>query len=59
MEKRGGNRYELLLVRLDKRGNFFTHRTVSHGDKVPRDVGDSPTRDIFKILLDRVLGHLV
>lgn len=50
MEKRGGNRYELLLVRLDKRGNFFfTQRTVSHGDKLLRDVLDSPTLNNFKI----------
>lgn len=25
MEKRGGNRYKLLLVRLDKKGKIFSH----------------------------------
>ena len=34
-------------------------RTISHWNNLPREVVDSPTSDIFKIQLDRVLGHLV
>ncbi|KFV53743.1 hypothetical protein N341_10263, partial [Tyto alba] len=44
---------------LDTRGKFFTMRTTSHWNTVRREVVDSPTLDTFKILLERVLGHLV
>ncbi|PKU34263.1 rna-directed dna polymerase from mobile element jockey-like [Limosa lapponica baueri] len=44
---------------LDTRGKFFTMRTISHWNNLPREVVDSPTLDTFKIWLDRVLGHLV
>ncbi|KAM9649111.1 uncharacterized protein ACIBXB_011590 [Morphnus guianensis] len=61
MEKTLGNGYKLLLRRfqLDTRGRFFTMRTISHWNNLPREVVDSPTLDTFKIQLDRVLGHLV
>ena len=61
MEKTRGNGYKLLLgrFRLDTRGKFFTMRTISHWNNLPREVVDSPTLDTFKIQLDRVLGHLV
>lgn len=41
------------------RGKFFTVRTASHWDNLPREVADSPTLDTLKIQLDRALGHLV
>ncbi|KFV13559.1 hypothetical protein N340_07693, partial [Tauraco erythrolophus] len=44
---------------LDTRGKFFTMRTISYWNNLPREVVDSPTLDTFKIHLDRVLGHLV
>ncbi|KFV50219.1 hypothetical protein N341_12459, partial [Tyto alba] len=44
---------------LDPRGNFFTMRTNSHWNNLPREVVDSPTLNTSKIQLDRVLGHLV
>ncbi|KAK4824361.1 LOW QUALITY PROTEIN: hypothetical protein QYF61_014021 [Mycteria americana] len=61
MEKARGNGYKLLLgrLRLDTRGIFFTMRTISHCNNLPREVVDSPTLDSFKIWLDRVLGRLV
>ncbi|KAK4816157.1 hypothetical protein QYF61_011539 [Mycteria americana] len=62
MEKtRGNGNGKLLLGRfqLDTRGKFFTMRTISHWNNLPREVVNSPTLDIFKIQLDRVLGHLV
>ncbi|PKU49642.1 hypothetical protein llap_26 [Limosa lapponica baueri] len=61
MEKTRGNRYKLLLgtFQLDTRGKFFTMRTISHWNNLPREVVDSPSLDTFKIQLDRVMGHLV
>ncbi|PKU48493.1 hypothetical protein llap_1234 [Limosa lapponica baueri] len=61
MEKRRGNGYELLLGRfqLDTSGKFFTMRTTSHWNNLPREVVDSLSLDTFKIQLDRVLAHLV
>jgi len=61
MEKTRSNGYKLLLwrFRLDTRGKFFTMRTLSHCNDLPREVVDSPTLDTFKIQLDRVLGDLV
>ena len=61
MEKTRGNGYKLCLGRfqLDTRGRFFTMRTISHWNNLPREVVDSPTLHTFKILLDMVLGHLV
>ncbi|KFQ70578.1 hypothetical protein N335_06405, partial [Phaethon lepturus] len=55
------NGYKLLLGRfqLDTSGNFFTRRTINHWNNIPREVVDSPALDTFKILLDRVLRHLV
>ncbi|KFV58820.1 hypothetical protein N341_06875, partial [Tyto alba] len=44
---------------LDTRGKFFTMRTTSHQNNLPREVVDSPATDTFKIQLERVLGHLV
>ncbi|KAK4823664.1 hypothetical protein QYF61_005016 [Mycteria americana] len=61
MEKTRSNGYKLLLGRfqLDTRGKFFTVRTISHWNNLPREVVDSPTLEAFRIRLDRVLGHLV
>jgi len=45
MEKTRGNGCKLLLgkSRLDTRGSFFTMRTISHWNNLPRAVVDSPT----------------
>ena len=61
MEKMRGNGYKLLLgtFQLDTKENFFTVRTISHWNNLPREVVDSPTLDTFKIQLDRGLGQLV
>ncbi|KAK4825715.1 LOW QUALITY PROTEIN: hypothetical protein QYF61_002133 [Mycteria americana] len=56
MEKMRGNGSKLHLGRfqLDTRGKFFTMRTISHWNNLPREVVDSPTLDSFKIQLGRV-----
>lgn len=61
MNNMRANGFRLLLrkFQLDTRGKFFTLRTVSHWNNLPREVVDTPTLDSFKIWLDRVLRHLV
>ena len=61
MEKTWGHEYKLLLgrFRLDIIGNFFTMRTISHWNNLPKEVVDSSILDTSKIQLGRVPGHLV
>ena len=45
--------------RLDVRGKFFTGRVVRCWNRVPRDVVDVPSLEVFKARLDGALGNLV
>lgn len=38
---------------------FFTLRAISHWNNIPRDVAESLPLQVFKMLLDRVLGNLI
>ncbi|KFQ37850.1 hypothetical protein N332_06089, partial [Mesitornis unicolor] len=45
--------------RLDLRKKFFTVRVVRHWHRLPREVVDAPSLEVFKARLDRALGNLV
>jgi len=41
------------------RKNFFLLRVMEHGNRLPREVVDSPSLEIFKTHLDKVLCNLL
>ena len=44
---------------LDIRGMFFTMRVVRCWNKLPREVADAPSLEVFKARLDGALDSLV
>ncbi|KFQ30657.1 hypothetical protein N332_06772, partial [Mesitornis unicolor] len=44
---------------LDIRKKFFTVRVVRHWHRLPREVVDAPSLEVFKARLDRALGNLL
>ncbi|KAK4805314.1 hypothetical protein QYF61_018061 [Mycteria americana] len=56
-----GNGFKLKegRFRLDVRKTFLTMRMVRHWKRLPREVADAPSLEVFKVRLDGALSNLV
>jgi len=54
-----GHKLKHRKFHLNMRKNFFPLRVTEHWNRLPREVVDSPSLDIFKTRLDKVLCSLL
>ncbi|KGL88226.1 hypothetical protein N301_07698, partial [Charadrius vociferus] len=54
-----GYKLEEGRFRLNIRKKFFTLRVVKHWNRLPREVVEAPSLEVFKARLDVALGNLV
>jgi len=54
-----GHRLKHRKFRMNMRKNFFPLRVMEHWNRLPREVVESPSLEIFKIRLDKVLCSLL
>ena len=56
-----GNGFKLKeeTFRLDVRGKFFTEGVMRCWNRLPREIVDAPSMEVFKARLDGALGSLV
>jgi len=59
-DRTGDNRHKLKhkKLRLNMRKNFFILRVMEQWNRLPREVVDSPSLEIFKTCLNKVLCSL-
>ena len=54
-----GKKLEQRKFHLNMRKNFFTLRVTEHWKRMPREVEESPSQEIFKTHLDAFLCNLL
>jgi len=54
-----GHKLKLRKLQLNPRKNFFPLRVMEHWNRLPREAVESPSLEIFKICLDKVLYSLL